>query len=192
MSCSWRCQRIKPSRCLQPSTYLSALSLCPPTFSLLSLSSSSSCLSFFRATHHHTPLWVLTPVWCMPLFFSRRSLGAHGRPINHSHGPLFPAELSQSQVIGFKLNVMCQGVNEGVHECVGMHMMLCACLGATVRPDWSNLSCKPTADTHSYLQTNKLFSICWEYACGMFSPTCAIKSANADRCVITIPTHAHP
>lgn len=111
MSYSWRCRRIKTSRCfLYPSSYLSALSYVPLFLLFTTL---LIYLPFILQSHgtYRTPcceFWHLSDV-CLSIL--SQDLGAHGQPINHSVA-LSPAELSQSQVIGFDLNVMCQSVNE--------------------------------------------------------------------------------
>ncbi len=139
-----------------------------PTLSL-SLSSSSSCLSFFRAPERHLsqhPAVNFDTCLMYASFFSHR-IWVHLEGLSITPQPPSPAELSQSQVTGCNLT-WCVRASMSAHIFERDVVFQCEFLG----------------------NCTVLFSICCEgqYAFSMCSPKRVIKSANADRYVITIHT----
>lgn len=125
------------------------LSLCPyPCPTLSPVFSPRFHSSPLNATYHHTPLWVLTPVWCMPLS-SLAGRGRTGTAYQSRRGSFW----RWAQPI--RSDWVCSNVMSHVSVCVYIYIFLACfssvCFRATVQSKWGKHSCKPPADTHSYL-----------------------------------------
>ena len=107
-----------------------------------------------NATYHRTLLWI----WHLSdacLSFLSQDMRAHGWPINHSAAPS-PAELSQSQVSAFHLNVVCERkwICARLDEQARAHVwtwycffMQSVCFWATAGSKWGKRKCQPPTAT---------------------------------------------